>query len=63
MAKDIGEAMSISTFKIKQCKLVPTLTVLSTHNFECTNMCTKPLYLHENQCTPILNMSTPALFC
>ena len=28
MAKYIGKVMSISTIKIKQCKLAPTVTVL-----------------------------------
>ena len=59
MAKDIGKAMSISTFKIKQCKLVPTVTVLCTHNFVCTNVRTKPFYMHKNHCTQILNLSSP----
>ena len=56
MAKYIGKVISISTFKIKQCKLVPTVTVLCMHNFACTNMCAKPFYVHENQCTQILNL-------
>ena len=32
MAKYIGKAMPISTFKIKQCKLAPTVTFLCTQN-------------------------------
>ena len=59
MAKDIGKAMTISTFKIKQCKLAPTMTVLCTHNFACMNVCTKPFHMHENQCTQILNLLSP----
>ena len=59
MAKCIGKAMSISTIKIKQRKLAPTGTVLCTHNFACTNVHTKPFYVHENQCTQILNLSSP----
>ena len=30
--------MSISTFKIKQCKLAPTMTLLCTHNSVCTQV-------------------------
>ena len=51
--------MSISTFKIEQCKLVPTVTVLCTHNFACTNMHAKPFYMYENQCTQTSNLSSP----
>ena len=35
------------------------MTVLSTHNFECTNMLTKPIYMHKDQCMQILNLSSP----
>ena len=42
--------MSIITFKIKQCTLAPTVTVLWTHNFASTNLHAKPFYMHENQC-------------
>ena len=56
MAKYIGKAISISTFKIKQCKLAPTMTVLCTHNFACTNVRRKLFYMHENQCLQILNL-------
>ena len=59
MAKYIRKAMSISTIKIKQCKLAPTVTVLCTHNFACTNVHTKPFYVHENECMQILNLSSP----
>ena len=59
MAKYLGKAVSISTFKIKQCKLVSTVTVLCTHNFVCTNVRAKPFYVHENQCTQISNLSSP----
>ena len=59
MAKHIGKAVSMSTFKIKQCKLAPPVTVLCTHNFACTNMHTEPFYVHENQCNQILNLSSP----
>ena len=51
--------MSISTFKIKQCKIVPTVTVLCTHNFACTNVLAKPFYKHENQCMQIFNLLNP----
>ena len=59
MAKYTGKAMSISTFKIKQCKLAPTVTVLGTHNFACMNVRAKLFYVHENQCTQILYLSSP----
>ena len=52
--------MSIGTFKIKQCKLVPTVTILCTHNFACTNMHAKKIYVHKNQCMQILNLLSPA---
>ena len=48
MAKYTAKAMSISIFKIKQCKLAPTEPVLGTHNFVYTNVRTKPFYAHEN---------------
>ena len=51
--------MSISTFKIKQCKLALTMIVLGTYNFAYTKLRAKPLYIHENQCTQILNLSNP----
>ena len=53
--------MSVSTFKNKQCKLAPTVTVLCTHNFACTNVCTKLFYVYENQCMQILNLSSPGI--
>ena len=59
MAKYIGKAVSISTFKIELCKLAPTVTVLFTHNFPCTNVRAEPFYMHENQCTQISNLSSP----
>ena len=62
MAKYIEKAVSISTFKIKQCKLAHTVTVLCTPNFACTNVRAKPFYVHENQCTQILNLSSPVVF-
>ena len=49
--------MPISIFKIKQCKLAPTVTVLCTHK-TCTNVLTKPFYVHQNQCMQILNLSS-----
>ena len=52
--------MSISTFKIKRSKLAPTVTVLGTYNYACTNVRAKPFYVHENRCTQILNVSSPA---
>ena len=51
--------MSISTFKIKQCKLAPTVTVLCKHNFACTNVRRKLFYVHKNQCPQILNLPSP----
>ena len=51
--------MSVSTFEIKQCKLAPTVTVLGTHNFACMNVRAKLFYVHENQCTQILYLSSP----
>ena len=60
MAKYIGKAMSISTFKIEQCKLVPTVTVLCTHNYACTNVRAKQFYVHENQCMQISDLSSLA---
>ena len=48
MAKYTGKAMSISIFKIKQCKLAPTEPVLGTHNFVSMNVRANPFYMHEN---------------
>ena len=59
MAKYIGKAVSISTSKIKTCKLTPTVTVLCIHYFASTNVHAKPFYVDENQCTQILNLSSP----
>ena len=59
MAKYIGKAMSITTFKIKQCKLATTVTVFWTLNVVCTNVRAKPFQVHENQCTQILNLPSP----
>ena len=59
MAKYLGKAMSITTFKIKQCKLAATVTVFCTHNVVCTNVRAKPFQVHENQCTQILNLLSP----
>ena len=39
--------------------LVPTVTVLCTHNFTCMIVRAKPFYAHENQYTQILNLSSP----
>ena len=55
--------MSISTFKIKQCKLAPTVTVLCTHSFACINVHAEPFYVPENQCMQILNLSSPGIAC
>ena len=52
----IGKTMSISTLQIKQCKLVPTATVSYPQNLACANVNVKPFYMHENQCTQILNL-------
>ena len=51
--------MSISTFQIKRCKLVTTVTVLNTRSFVSTNVYAKPFYMHENQCTQILSLLSP----
>ena len=59
MAKYIRKKMSISTWKVKRCKLAPTVTALRTRNFACTNVRAKPFYVHENQCTQIPNLSSP----
>ena len=40
--------MSIGIFKSKQCKLAPTVTVLGTYNFSCTNVRAKLFYVHAN---------------
>ena len=60
MAKHVGKTMSISTLYIKRCKLVPTVTVLTTCNFAFTNVHAEPSYVHENQCTQISNLSSPS---
>ena len=54
MAKYIRKTMSISTWKVKRCKLAPTVTALRTCNFACTNVRAKPFYVHENQSSPVL---------
>ena len=51
--------MSIAKLKIKRCKLGSTVTVLCTRNFTCTIVRAKPFYVPENQCTQILNLSSP----
>ena len=51
--------MPISKLKIKLCKLAPTITTLCTHNFVYTFVHAKPFYMHKNQCTQILNLSSP----
>ena len=51
--------MSVSTLYIKRCKLAPTVTFSCTRNFACKNLRAKPFYVHENQCTQILNLSSP----
>ena len=40
---------------------MPTITVLCTHNFACTNVRTEPFYMHQNQCTQIWNLLSAAL--
>ena len=52
--------MSISTWKVKLFKLVPTVTALCTHNFACMNVHAKPFYVHKNQNMQILNLLSPA---
>ena len=52
-------AKSISSWKVKQCKLAPTVTASRTRNFPCTNVRVKPFYMHKNQGTQILNFSSP----
>ena len=51
--------MSISTWKVNRWKLAPTVTALRTRNFECRNVRAKSFCVHENQCTQILNLSSP----
>ena len=51
--------MVISKLQIKRCKLAPTVTFSCTRNFACTNVREEPRYVHENQCTQILNLSSP----
>ena len=55
MAKYLGKVMSISTFKIRQCKLAPTLTVLCTHNFVCINVHGKPVHANIKFVKPCQN--------
>ena len=43
----------------KWCKLAPTITVLCTCSFACTKVRAEPFHVHENQCTQILNLSSP----
>ena len=40
------------------CKLVPSVTVLATRNFTSPNVRAEPFYVHENQCTQMLNLSS-----
>ena len=40
--------MAISKLEIKRSKLAPTVIVLYTRNFVCTNVCAEPFYVHEN---------------
>ena len=48
---------------------MPTVTVLCTRNFgcirnfACTNVHAEPLYVHENQSTQILNLSSLVFAC
>ena len=58
--------MSISMWKVKWCKLAPTVTASRTCNFACMNMHAKPFYMHakpfymhENQCMQVLNLMGP----
>ena len=48
-------------FVIKRIELAPTVTVLCTRNSACTNVRAEPFYGHENQCTQILELSSPVL--
>ena len=48
--------MTVSKLEIKLCKLVPTLTVLCTHNCACMKVHGTPFYVHKNQCTQISNL-------
>ena len=47
---------------VKQCKLASTVTALCTRDFACTNVRAKPFYVHKNQCTQILNFSSPVWY-
>ena len=51
--------MVISKLSITSCKLAPTVTVLCTRNFACTNVRAKPFYVHENQCMPNIKSVEP----
>ena len=42
---------------------MPTVTVLCTSNFACTNMRIEPSYVHENQCMQKSNLSSPERAC
>ena len=53
--------MSVSTWKVKLCKLAPTVTALRILNLACPKVRAKPFYVHENQCTKILNLSSPVV--
>ena len=53
MAKYIGKAMSISTFRIKQCKLAPIVTVYA-HIILCAQTCAQ----NHSTCMQILNLSS-----
>ena len=41
--------------------LAPTVTVLCIRNFTWMIVRAKPFYVHENQCTQILNLSSPVI--
>ena len=51
--------MAISKLLIKQSNLASIVTVLRTRNSECTNVRADPFFVPENQCTQILNLSSP----
>ena len=55
MAKYIGKVMSVSTLTIANLTIA-TVTVLCARNYASMDVREKQFYVHENQCTPILNL-------
>ena len=51
--------MAVTKLYIKRYKLAPIVTVLCNRKFACMNVRAEPFYMHENQSTQILNLSSP----